>query len=157
MKLKFLILEGKPPAWVAEGRAEYLTKIQPFVSIELKSLRSPAADRDNAEVKRKREGELILKEVDSRDLLILFDERGKVAKNSEDFSAQLGRVLESGKQVAIFCIGGAYGFSDDVYARADMKWSLSPLTMNHWLAAITALEQIYRGFTILRNIPYHNR
>lgn len=157
MRLKFLVLEGKPPAWVAEARAEYLTKIHPFMAIELKSLRSPAVDRDSADVKKRREGELILRELEDRDLLVLFDERGKVAKSSEEFSANLARVLESGKQKAVFCIGGAYGFSDEVYARADAKWSLSSLTMNHWLAAITALEQLYRGFTILKGIPYHNR
>ncbi len=157
MKLKFLILEGKPPAWVSEARAEYLAKINPFVAIEVKSLKSPSADRNSAEVKRKREGELILRELSERDYLILFDERGKLGKNSEEFSAQLGRVLESGKARAVFCIGGAYGFSETVYQRAEAKWSLSPLTMNHWLAAVAALEQIYRGLTILKGIPYHNR
>lgn len=157
MKLKFLILEGKPPGWVVEARAEYLAKIQPYVPIELKSLKSPAADRDSADVKRRREGEMILDEVEPRDFLVLFDERGKIGKNSEEFSSQLARVLESGKSRVILCIGGAYGFSDEVYKRADAKWSLSPLTMNHWLAAITALEQIYRGLTILKGIPYHNR
>lgn len=157
MKLKFLILEGKPPGWVAEARSEYLSKISPFVPIELKSLKSPTADRDSAEVKRKREGEMILDEIEERDFLVLFDERGKMSKNSEEFSTSLSRVLESGKQRAVLCIGGAYGFSDEVYKRADAKWSLSPLTMNHWLAAIASLEQIYRGLTILKGIPYHNR
>lgn len=157
MKLKFLILEGKPPAWVAEARAEYQSKINPFVSIEVKSLKSPSVDRDSSDVKRKREGALILRELDERDFLILFDENGKLTKNSEDFSATLARVLESGKACAVLCIGGAYGFSDEVHNRAQLKWSLSPLTMNHWLAQIAALEQIYRGLTILRGIPYHNR
>jgi 23S rRNA (pseudouridine1915-N3)-methyltransferase len=69
----------------------------------------------------------------------------------------LGRVLESGKSRLVFVIGGAYGFSDEVYARADMKWSLSALTFNHWLAQLAALEQVYRGLTILKGIPYHNR
>ncbi len=157
MKLKFLILEGKPPTWVAEARAEYLSKIQPFVAIEIKSMKSPSVDRDSSEVKRKHEGEMILDEITDRDFLVLFDERGKASKNSEEFSSHLGRVLESGKQRVVLCIGGAYGFSEAVYQRADAKWSLSPLTMNHWLAAIMALEQIYRGLTILKGIPYHNR
>ncbi len=157
MRFKFLILEGKPPAWVAEARAEYLAKISPFVPIELRSLKSPSADRDSSDVKRRREGELILEELEERDFLVLFDERGKLGKNSEEFSTALSRVLESGKQRAVFCIGGAYGFSDEVYARADAKWSLSPLTLNHWLAAVAALEQIYRGLTIIKGIPYHNR
>ena len=157
MKLTFLILEGKPPAWVETARSDYASKISAFIPFEIKSLKSPSADRDSADVKKRREGELILAQLEERDLLVLFDEGGKLAKNSEDFSLQLSRVLESGKSRVFFCIGGPYGFSDDVRARAAMKWSLSPLTMNHWIAAIGALEQLYRGLTILRGIPYHNR
>lgn len=158
MKLRFLILEGgKPPEWVATARAEYASKINPFVPFEIKLLKSPNADRDSADVKRKLEAELILRELDEKDLLVLFDERGKLAKTSEDFSVSLSRVLESGKSNIFFCIGGPYGFADEVKKRAQSQWSLSPLTMNHWIAGLMALEQIYRGMTILRGIPYHNR
>ncbi len=158
MKLRFLILEGgKPPEWVATARAEYAAKITLFVPFEIKLLKSPNADRDSADVKRKLEAELILRELDDKDLLVLFDERGKLAKTSEDFSIALSRVLESGKSNIFFCIGGPYGFADEVKKRAQFQWSLSPLTMNHWIAGLMALEQIYRGMTILRGIPYHNR
>lgn len=157
MKLRWLILEGKVPGWVSDGRAEYIKKISGFVPCEVRSLKTPSADRDQAEVKRRREGELLLDEIEEKDFLILFDEKGKAAKTSEEFSAQLGRVLESGKARVVFVIGGAYGFSEDVYHRADAKWSLSSLTFNHWLAQLAALEQVYRGLTILKGIPYHNR
>lgn len=158
MRLRLLILEGgKPPEWVATARAEYAAKISPFVPFEIKLLKSPNADRDSAEVKRKLEADLILRELDEKDMLVLFDERGKLGKNSEEFSATLGRVLESGKSNVFFCIGGPYGFSDEVRKRAQMQWSLSPLTMNHWIAGLMALEQIYRGMTIIKRIPYHNR
>jgi 23S rRNA (pseudouridine1915-N3)-methyltransferase len=158
MKLSFLILEGgKPPEWVATARAEYAAKITPFVPFEIKLLKSPNADRDSADVKRKLEAELILRELDDKDLLVLFDERGKLSKTSEDFSIALSRVLESGKANIFFCIGGPYGFADEVRKRAQNQWSLSPLTMNHWIAGLMALEQIFRGMTILRGIPYHNR
>ena len=157
MKIKFLILETKAPDWVNTARSEYVAKLKPFVNFEFKPLKSPNADRDSAAVKRKLEAELILKELGEKDMLILFDEKGKLAKTSEDFSATLARVLESGKSTIVLCIGGPYGFSDDVRKRAQMQWSLSPLTMNHWIASLMALEQIYRGFTILKGIPYHNR
>lgn len=158
MKFRLLILEGgKPPEWVTTARNEYAAKISPFVPFEVRLLKSPHADRDNASVKQKLEAELILRELGDKDFLVLFDEKGKLAKNSEDFSIQLKRVFESGKGCAVFCIGGPYGFSDEVRKRAQMLWSLSPLTMNHWIAGLTALEQIYRGFTILRGLPYHNR
>jgi 23S rRNA (pseudouridine1915-N3)-methyltransferase len=157
MKIRWLILEGKVPGWVAEARSEYVQKISGFVPTELKSLKTPSAERDQAEIKRRREGVYLLDEIEERDLVVLFDEKGKAAKTSEEFAVQLGRVLESGKNRVVFVIGGAYGFSDDVYKRADMKWSLSSLTFNHWLAQLAALEQVYRGLTILKNIPYHNR
>ncbi len=158
MKLRFLILEGgKPPAWVATARAEYAAKISPFASFEIKLLKSPNADRDGAAVKQRLEADLILREVGEKDLLVIFDERGKLAKTSEDFSAALSKILESGKSQIVFCIGGPYGFAEEVKKRAQVSWSLSPLTMNHWIAGLMALEQLYRGFTIIRGLPYHNR
>lgn len=157
MRLELIVFETKVPAWIKEARNEYASKISPYVSLEVKSLKSPGADRDQAEVKRRLEGERLLEEFDDRDFVVLFDENGKLSKTSIEFSEQLRRVVESGKQRTVFCIGGAYGFSDDVLRRSNAKWSLTPLTMNHWLAQIVALEQIYRGFTILKGIPYHNR
>ena len=158
MKLVLLIVEsGKPPAWVETARAEYAAKISGFVSFEIKNLKSPSVDRDSSSVKTRREASLILGELDEKDMLVLFDEGGKQAKSSEEFSASVGRVLESGKSKIVFCIGGPYGFDESVRARAQMKWSLSALTLNHWVASITALEQVYRGLTILKGIPYHNR
>lgn len=157
MKLKFLIFETKSPAWVETARAEYATKIGAFAPFETQTLKSPSADRDSADVKRRREAELLLKHVDAKDLLILFDEAGKAFPSSEDFAKQLGRQLESGKSKIVFCIGGPYGFDESIKQRAQARWSLSALTLNHWIAQLTALEQIYRGFTILKGIPYHNR
>ena len=156
MKLRVLIFETKSPAWVEAARAEYAAKLKGFVSFEVKLLKSPSGARDDAEAKRRREGELLLKHIDA-DLLILFDEGGSTFKRSEDFAKTLGRALESGKTTITLVIGGAYGFAPAVYARANLKWSLSGLTMNHWIAQLAALEQVYRGFTILRGIPYHNR
>lgn len=157
MKLKFLIFETKAPAWVEEARESYAAKIKPFLPIEVRTLKSPSNDRDNAEVKRAQEAKLLLAQLDDKDLLILFDEKGKSFPSSEDFAKQLSRVLESGKAHAVFCIGGPYGFADEVVQRSQYRWSLSGLTFNHWVAQVTALEQLYRGFTIVKGIPYHNR
>lgn len=157
MKLVLLIVEGKAPAWAETARGEYVQKISGFIPFEIKSLKSPSVDRDSSAVKTRKEAELILDQLDDKDFLVLFDEAGKLAKSSEEFSTALSRVLESGKSKIVFCIGGPYGFDESVRQRAQAKWSLSPLTMNHWIAGVTALEQIYRGFTILKGIPYHNR
>jgi 23S rRNA (pseudouridine1915-N3)-methyltransferase len=157
MKLELVVFETKVPPWIKDARTDYVAKISPFLPMNLKSLKSPGADRDQADVKRRLEGEKLLAEINEKDFVVLFDEGGKLSRSSVDFSEQLRRVVESGKQKAVFCIDGAYGFSDEISKRANVKWSLSPLTMNHWLAQIVALEQIYRGFTILKGIPYHNR
>ena len=157
MKLVLLIVEGKAPDWAQSARRTYIEKISAFKAFEIHTIKSPAVDRESSAVKTRNEAGLILKNLEEKDMLILFDEGGKLAKSSEDFAAQLGRVLESGKSKIVFCIGGAYGFDESVRKRAEQRWSLSPLTMNHWVAGLTALEQIYRGFTILKGIPYHNR
>lgn len=157
MKFAFYILETKPPAWVETARREYETKIGGFIGFEIKTLKSPTADRGLADVKRRLEAEKLLAEIDDRDLLVLFDEKGKAWKSSEDFAAALGRARESGKARVVFVIGGPYGFDDRVRRRAQNQWSLSGLTMNHWIAQLMALEQIYRGLTIVKGVPYHNR
>jgi 23S rRNA (pseudouridine1915-N3)-methyltransferase len=156
MRITFYIFESKPPEWVVHARRAYEAKLGPFARFEVKSLKTPSAEREAMELKRRKEGELLLRLIDPKDMLVLFDESGRLAKSSVEFSKMLGKVLESGKSHVVFCIGGPYGFSEEVRARAQMQWSLSPLTMNHWLAQLTALEQIYRGFTILKGLPYHN-
>lgn len=157
MKIKFVIFETKAAPWVEFARQEYLAKLKPFFPIELAAVKSPNADRDNASVKMKKEAELLLNLLGEKDMLVLFDEGGKAIPSSEEFAKQLSRGLESGKAQLVFCIGGPYGFDESVKSRAAARWSLSGLTMNHWVAQIVALEQIYRGFTILKGIPYHNR
>lgn len=156
MKLKFLVFETKTPRWLDEVRADYSAKISNFFPLDVQILKSPSADRDQSEVKLRREGDLLLKHIDERDYLILFDEHGKLFKRSEEFSAALSRAIESGKNRVVFCIGGPYGFDERIKSRAQAQWSLSPLTMNHWVAQAVALEQLYRGFAIRAGLPYHN-
>jgi 23S rRNA (pseudouridine1915-N3)-methyltransferase len=157
MKLKFLVLETKAPPWLVNAREEYLAKLGAFHPFDLQIVKSPSFERENAAGKMKKEAELLMRHIDSKDLLILFYEAGKTFTSSEDFAKHFGRYLESGKALMIFCIGGPYGFSEDLKARAQARWSLSGLTMNHWVAQLTALEQLYRALTILKGIPYHNR
>jgi len=157
MKIKFVIFETKAAAWVETARAEYLAKLKPFIPIDIHTLKSPNVDRDNSSVKMKKEAELLFDLLDDKDMLILFDEGGKSIPTSEEFAKQLSRCLESGKATLVFCIGGPYGFDESVKSRSSFRWSLSGLTLNHWVAQIVALEQLYRGLTILKGIPYHNR
>jgi 23S rRNA (pseudouridine1915-N3)-methyltransferase len=156
MKVELIVFATKSPAWVEVMRNEYCVKLNGFFPFTVKMIKSPPANRESREVKRKLEAELLLKHVTSKDLLIIFDEAGKALKSSQEFAGQVTRWLESGKARLLFCIGGAYGFDDEVRRQSAGCISLSPLTMSHLVAQVVALEQLYRAMTIIKGLPYHN-
>jgi 23S rRNA (pseudouridine1915-N3)-methyltransferase len=156
MKLVLLYLKGKPEPWAEEACEDLVKKISRFFQTERISIKSKSLDRDDAVKKKNAEGEALLENLSPSDFVILFDEHGKLAKSSEEFSSHLVKVFSQQRSRFVFVIGGPYGFSDEVLKRADLKLSLSPLTMNHHLAQVTALEQIYRALTIWKGLPYHN-
>lgn len=103
-----------------------------------------------------KEGNLILNKIKKSDTLILLDENGKQF-DSLAFSSYLQKYMNSGIKNLFFVIGGPYGFSSEVYQRAQGKISLSKMTFSHQMVRLFFIEQIYRGFTILKNEPYHHR
>ncbi|WP_438711631.1 23S rRNA (pseudouridine(1915)-N(3))-methyltransferase RlmH [Aquimarina muelleri] len=105
---------------------------------------------------KEKEGKLILNQVDTSDILLLLDEKGK-QYDSVAFSEVLQKHMNSGVKQLIFVIGGPYGFSPEVYDRANGKLSLSKMTFSHQMIRLFFVEQLYRGFTILKNEPYHHR
>lgn len=105
---------------------------------------------------KQKEGELILSKVTTSDVLILLDENGK-QMDSVGFSSYLQKHMNSGIKQLVFVIGGPYGFSQDVYSKARGKISLSKMTFSHQMVRLFFIEQLYRGYTILRNEPYHHR
>ncbi|WP_353778002.1 23S rRNA (pseudouridine(1915)-N(3))-methyltransferase RlmH [Winogradskyella sp. 3972H.M.0a.05] len=105
---------------------------------------------------KQKEGELILSKVTNSDALVLLDENGK-QMDSVAFSNYLQKYMNSGIKRLVFVIGGPYGFSEAVYQKAQGKLSLSKMTFSHQMVRLFFIEQLYRGFTILRNEPYHHR
>lgn len=103
-----------------------------------------------------KEGDLILAKTQASDVVILLDEHGKQL-NSLAFSEYLQKHMNSGIKTLIFVVGGPYGFSEAVYNRANGKLGLSKMTFSHQMVRLFFIEQLYRGFTILRNEPYHHR
>lgn len=103
-----------------------------------------------------KEGELILSKTQKSDVLILLDENGKQL-DSVTFADYLQKHMNSGIKTLIFVIGGPYGFSEAVYKRANAKLGLSKMTFSHQMVRLFFIEQLYRGFTILKNEPYHHR
>ena len=105
---------------------------------------------------KQREGELILSKLHATDVLVLLDENGK-QMDSVNFSEYLQKHMNSGIKQLVFLIGGPYGFSEEIYKKANGKLSLSKMTFSHQMIRLFFIEQLYRGFTILRNEPYHHR
>lgn len=102
-----------------------------------------------------KEGELLIKEVIKSDFVVLLDEKGSDF-TSVGFSKFLSKKMLSGSKQLVFIIGGPYGFSEAVYKRANQKVSLSKMTFSHQMVRLFFVEQLYRGFTILKNEPYHH-
>ena len=105
---------------------------------------------------KEKEGELILSKISPTDNLILLDENGK-SFSSVGFSTELQKKMNAGIKTLVFVIGGPYGFSDTVYAKANGKIALSQMTFSHQMVRLFFIEQVYRGFTILKNEPYHHQ
>ncbi len=155
--MKFILynLATAKEDWAVEASELYRKKISFYMPFEIQSLKAKKSAREDADYKRNEESELILKSLSSDDYVVLFDERGSVF-DSIAFSKKIENILITSKKRCVFIIGGAFGVNEDVRKRADLKVTLSPMVMNHLLAQVVSLEQIYRAFTIIKKIPYHN-
>ncbi len=154
-----LILVGKTTGtWLENGIAEYVGRLKHYVRFglvvvpELKNARNLREEQIKTA-----EGELLLARIAPGDHVVLLDERGTMPDGSVEFADRLQAVMNRGVRRLVFVIGGAYGFSDAVYARADRRISLSRLTFSHQMVRLIFVEQLYRAFTILGGEPYHHR
>lgn len=152
-----LLTVGKTDVkWVKEGLDVYTSRIEhyiPFRVTEIPELKKVSA-LSREQIKEK-EGELILKQLSPSDTLILLDEHGKELRSIE-FATYLEKQLAGGGRNLVFAVGGAYGFSEAVYRRAQDKLSLSRMTFSHQMVRTVFAEQLYRALTILKGEPYHH-
>ena len=136
---------------------DYTKRLSFYIRFEFEIIPDIKNAKNLSEIQQKeKEGELIMSKITLADLLILLDENGK-AFSSIGFSEELQKKMNSGTKTVVFAIGGPYGFSNRIYQRADGKMSLSQMTFSHQMVRIFFIEQLYRGFTILRNEPYHHQ
>lgn len=142
--------------WFDLAVHQYVKKINYYSEFEVASLKTKSGQREDKIQKINFESEIFLKKINSDDYLILFDEKGK-SFSSEAFSEQLVNLENQGRKRIVYLIGGAYGVGDEIKARANLKITLSPFVLNHLVAEIVVLEQIYRAYTIKNRIPYHNQ
>jgi len=136
---------------------DYIKRLGHYIKFSLDIIPDIKNAKNLSEAEQKqKEGDLILKKIKSTDCLILLDEHGKQF-DSVAFSGYLQKHMNSGVKQVVFVIGGPYGFSDAIYQKAKGKISLSKMTFSHQMIRLFFIEQLYRGFTILRNEPYHHR
>ena len=156
MKITLLTVGKTDKDWVKQGIDIYVSRLKhyiPFTINEIPELKNVSAlSKDQIKV---REGELILKNVKPTDDVILMDEHGK-EYTSVDFASILQRKISLEGKDMVFVIGGAYGFSEEVYKRANSKISLSKMTFSHQMVRAIFTEQLYRAFTIMRGELYHH-
>ncbi|GHC52670.1 23S rRNA (pseudouridine(1915)-N(3))-methyltransferase RlmH [Ulvibacter litoralis] len=135
----------------------YIKRLGFYVSFDFEIIPDIKNAKNLSEMLQKQaEGDEILKRTIPSDTLILLDEKGKT-HTSEGFSEFLQKKMNSGLKNLVFVIGGPYGFSEEIYKRANGKISLSQMTFSHQMVRLFFIEQLYRAFTILRNEPYHHR
>lgn len=155
MRVSLLTVESKNPSWFEDISSEYKNKISHFVTFDIHRVRKKNLSRSDSVKKREQESDLILSTLEKTDFVILLDEKGK-ALRTPDFSSQFLNIVESSTKRLVFVVGGAYGASEKLHLRANKIWKLSDLTMNHLMAQLVCLEQLYRVCTIWKGIPYHN-
>ncbi len=135
----------------------YIKRLNHYVNFSFEIIPDIKKAKNLTEAQQKTaEGEEILKRINTSDTLIILDEKGKTY-TSEKFADFLQKQMNSGLKNLVFVIGGPYGFSEEIYARASGKISLSAMTFSHQMVRLFFVEQLYRGFTILKNEPYHHR
>jgi len=148
-----LICTGKTSEkYVSEGMGMYAERLKHYCKFDLVEIEP---GRGEAAQIRKKETENILKRVGEKDFLILLDEKGK-----EFLSTGFADLIKHHQNIStknlVFVVGGAYGFSDEVYKRSNLKIALSKMTFPHQLVRVIFLEQLYRAFTILKGEKYHH-
>jgi len=143
--------------WLQTGVADYVGRIRRylgFAEVELKEEKG-GRKQDQRQI-RDREGDRLLARLPEQAFAIVLDERGRQL-GSEELAELLGKRMLDGTGEVALVVGGAFGLSAAVKSRADLLLSLSSLTLTHQMARLLLCEQLYRGLTILRNEPYHNR
>jgi 23S rRNA (pseudouridine1915-N3)-methyltransferase len=148
---------GKTEApYLRTGVEEYIRRISHFIDFSVVDLPSVKHGKNlTSDVLCKKEGEMLLHALTNSGFIILLDEKGK-EYSSRSFSEYLNRIMNQGVRQISFVTGGAYGFSKEVYAVAQHKFSLSQMTFTHQIVRLVFLEQLYRAFTLIKGIPYHN-
>lgn len=156
MRIHLLAVGERPNAWVVEGYREFARRLPPECALLLTEVPTGRRVR-NADIARlvAQEGERLLQAVPAGARIVALDVRGQ-SWSTEDLAARMMRWMQDGRDLALM-IGGPDGLSDACLERAELRWSLSPLTLPHALVRVIVAEQLYRAWTVCRGHPYHRR
>jgi 23S rRNA (pseudouridine1915-N3)-methyltransferase len=156
MRITVLNIGKTQESFLKEGLSFYEERIRHYVSFEMVFLNPPRLSRNTPKIVQKEaEGKIILSALSSVDFPVLLDERGKNL-TSQGFASYLQHTMNRGTRCLGFVTGGPYGFSEEVYRAVPERISLSEMTFSHQLVRLVLLEQLYRGFTIIKGESYHH-
>jgi 23S rRNA (pseudouridine1915-N3)-methyltransferase len=156
MKIKLLVVGQTPKNYLSDGEAIFTSRLNKYINFEKQEIPDlKNAKNMTTEQIKQEEGKLLLQKIGTTDLVVLLDEKGKEYR-SVDFAQWLQNTFNQGPKQIVFVVGGPYGFSDDVYTRANQKIALSKMTFSHQMIRLFFVEQLYRAFSILKNEPYHH-
>lgn len=153
MNVRILMLGKNKDEYIAEGIADFSKKISPFCRLDLVYVKDERVHDDVKKVLEK-EADRVLEALSADDFVVVLDDEGKLF-TTEQFSAYLSNLQNRGTGKIVLIIGSAHGLSPRIIARANLVWSLSPMTMNHQIVRLVLLEQLYRVFTLQRGMKYH--
>ncbi|MEO1514254.1 MAG: 23S rRNA (pseudouridine(1915)-N(3))-methyltransferase RlmH [Bacteroidota bacterium] len=156
MKTALWVIGKTSFSYLDEGMALYQKRLRRYLPFQLEIIPDikNAKNLPSAQLKLK-EGQAVLSRLKDGDHLVLLDEQGQM-KSSEAFARFMDQQMMQSRKRLIFLVGGAYGFDEAIYQRANAKLSLSKMTFSHQMVRLFFIEQLYRAMTILRNEPYHN-
>lgn len=156
MKITLLAIGKTNTKYLQEGIEQYIKRLSHYIPFEFKILPDVKTTKGLTQEKQKgMEGQMFLNCIQSGDVVVLLDEKGK-EMTSREFSVYLDKKMVTVAKNLIFVIGGPYGFSQEMYNRANEKLSLSKMTFSHEMIRMFFIEQIYRAMTILKGEPYHH-
>ena len=156
MRIKLLVIGKTDDKNLGQLIEKYQQRLNHYINFEIEIIPDIKNVKNLSQLQQKeKEGELILSKLKNTDQLVLLDEKGKEFR-SLDFASYLQKKMNSGIKQLVLVIGGPYGFSESVYKKSSGKVSLSKMTFSHQMIRLFVVEQLYRGFTILKNEPYHH-
>ncbi|MBR4367382.1 MAG: 23S rRNA (pseudouridine(1915)-N(3))-methyltransferase RlmH [Bacteroidaceae bacterium] len=156
MKTLLILVKKTTDPHIAALVEEYAGRLRHYISFDITVVPELKNNKKMTEQQQKQlEGEQILRCLQPGDHVVLLDERGRELRSVE-LAEWMTQKMNTLAHRLVFVIGGPYGFSDDVYAAAQQKLSLSKMTFSHQMVRLIFVEQLYRAMTIIRGEPYHH-